>query len=164
MFAMTEEKEPLFFGIDPDLRFDDPRLHDFIGYWQSKRRAGRLPARADIDPLELEPFMGEMFMLDVIGEPKRFRYRLVGTKIVAAVGRDSTGKFQEEAYALGHAEENNALYRKICATGKPLRNFGQINWVDRAFLKYEIANLPLADDGATVNIILGCMSIDHAAE
>jgi hypothetical protein len=40
-----------------------------------------------------------------------------------------------------------------------VRNFGVVNWVNRKFLKYEIANMPLADDGETVNIILGCMSI-----
>jgi hypothetical protein len=58
----------------------------------------------------------------------------------------------------GYAEDDDQT------AGKPLRNFGLVNWVDRKFLKYEIANLPLADDGATVNIILGCMSMARAVE
>jgi hypothetical protein len=156
---MPGAEQPTFFSIDPDLSFDDPRLHEFVRYWESKRRDGRLPSRADIDPIELKPFLGNIFMLDVVGDQKRFRYRLVGTKIVARVGRDSTGKFQEEAYSPEQAAENNALYRLICETKKPVRNFGVINWVNRKFLRYEIANMPLADDGETVNIILGCMSI-----
>ena len=92
-------EQPNLFEIDPELRFEDPRLHDFVSYWRSKCRDGRLPARADIDPLELKAFMGDMFMLDVVGDPRRFRYRLVGAKIAARVGRDSTGLFQEDAYS-----------------------------------------------------------------
>jgi hypothetical protein len=157
---MPDHREPTFFSIDPELRFDDSRLHEFVRYWQSKRRADRLPSRRDIDPVDLRCFMGEMFMLDVVGEPKRFRYRLIGTKIIDRVGRNSTGKFQEEVYSPRQADENNAMYRRICESGKPLRNYGHINWVSREFLKYEIANVPLASDGATVDVIFGCMSID----
>jgi hypothetical protein len=160
---MTGAEQPTFFSTDPDLRFDHPRLDGFLRYWESKRRDRRLPARADIDPAELKPFLGYIFMLDVVGEPKRFRYRLIGTKIVDHVGRDSTGKFQEEAYSPEQAAENNAMYRWICDNRKPLRNFGAINWVGRDFYKYEIANLPLAADGETVNIILGCMMIESAS-
>jgi hypothetical protein len=156
---MPDDREPTFFSIDRELRFDDPRLHEFVRYWESKHRNGRLPSRRDIDPIELWPFMGEMFMLDVVGEPKRFRYRLIGTKIIDRVGRNSTGKFMEEAYSPEQAEENNSMYRSICASGKPLRNYGNINWANREYLKYEIANVPLATDGATVNVIFGCMSI-----
>jgi hypothetical protein len=161
---MPDEKEPSYYGADPDLRFDDPRLHEIIEYWRSKRRHGRLPARADIDPLELERFLGDLFMLDVIGEPRRFRYRLIGTNIVAGVGRDSTGSYQEEVYSAQDAESNNTLYRGICATRMPMRTFGRIKWVGREFLKYECAYMPLADDGATVNIILGCMRIKRQVE
>jgi hypothetical protein len=136
---------PTFFEIDPDLRFDNPKLHEFVGYWRSKMKDGRLPGRADIDPLDLRAFLGDIFMLDVVGAPRRFRYRLIGTKIVARVGRDSTGKFQEEAYSGEQAAENNELYRLVCERKVPLRNYGIVNWVGREFLKYEIANLPLAE-------------------
>ncbi|HEV2549800.1 MAG TPA: PAS domain-containing protein [Stellaceae bacterium] len=159
---MTGAEQPTFFCVDSDLRFDHPRLNELVRYWESKRRDGRLPARVDIDPAELKPFLGNIFMLDVVGEPKRFRYRLIGTEIVEYVGRDSTGKFQEEAYAPEQAAENNAMYRWICENKKPLRNFGVINWVGREFFKYEIVNLPLASDGDTVDIILGCMLVARA--
>lgn len=159
---MRNAEGPGLFDIDSELQFDDPRLHEFVRYWESKQRNGRLPARADIDPAELKSFLPDIFMIDVVGEPRRFRYRLIGTKIVTFVGRDSTGKFIEEAYSPEQAGAITTFYRSICANKRPMRNFGRINWVDRKFLKYEIANLPLADDGATVNIILGCMSIERA--
>jgi hypothetical protein len=151
-----------FFEVDAELRFETPRLVDFVRYWEGKRRDARLPSRADIDALEMKRFLGDVFMLDVIGEPPRFRYRLVGVNIVREVGRDSTGRFQDEVYAPRQAAENDAHYRWICAHRRPTRNFGVINWVDRQFLRYEIANLPLARDGATVDIILGCMVVSPA--
>jgi len=159
---VTEDKAPAFFEVDVDLRFEHPKLHDFVRYWQAKRKGDRLPGRADIDPLELRPFMGNMFMLDVVGDPPRFRYRLIGSRIVERVGRDSTGKFQEEAYSRAQAAQNNRLYRLICDHKMPVRNCGLINWVGREYLKYEIANVPLAADGVNVDIILGCMLIEPA--
>src|SRR5579862_1934164 len=148
---MCGGRQPDLFKIDRDLQFEDSRLHDLVRYWESKRQGRRLPSRLQIDPLEMRPFIGDIFMLDVIGAPQRFRYRLIGTNIVLKVGRDSTGKFQEDAYAPEHADQNNRHYRSICASRAPTRNFGVLHWVGRDYLKYEIANLPLAGDGDTVD-------------
>ena len=157
--AVNQVVESRFFEIDAELRFESPRLVEFVRYWEGKRRAPALPARADIDALEMKRFLGDVFMLDVVGDPPRFRYRLVGVNIVRGVGRDSTGRFQDEVYPAQQAAENAAHYRWICAHRRPTRNFGVINWVGRHHLRYEIANLPLARDGATVDIILGCMVV-----
>jgi hypothetical protein len=151
-----------YFDVDAELRFESPRLVDFVRYWETKRRGDRLPARADIDALEMKRFLGDVFMIDVVGAPPRFRYRLVGVNIVRDVGRDSTGRFQDEIYPPEQAAENAAHYRWICEHRRPTRNYGVINWVGRNFLRYEIANVPLARDGATVDIIMGCMAVAPA--
>jgi len=137
-------------------------LIDFVSYWNAKRSGARLPARADIDPMDLKPFLGDLFMLDVVGAPKRFRYRLIGTRIVAAGGRDSTGKYLEDVFGAERATVENAFYQAICLHRTPMRTSGVLDWRDREFRKYEIAYVPIAEDGMTVDIIVGCMSIDHA--
>ena len=58
-----------------------------------------MPRRADIDPLELKTHLGSLVLVEVIEGPGRFRYRLVGTRVVEAYGRDSTGKTIEEVFA-----------------------------------------------------------------
>lgn len=58
-----------------------------------------MPARADIDPLELKGHLGLLVIVEAVPGPRRFRFRLVGTKVVEAYGRDSTRKTVEEAFA-----------------------------------------------------------------
>jgi hypothetical protein len=55
---------------------------EFYEYWLGKGRgAGKaMPARADIDPLDIPALLANVFLIDVVpGNPRRFRFRLVGT-------------------------------------------------------------------------------------
>jgi hypothetical protein len=53
----------------------------FNAYWHSKMLAGRLPARADIDPAELKPILPNIILLNVHYDPFRVSVRLRGTRI-----------------------------------------------------------------------------------
>jgi hypothetical protein len=71
-----------------DYEFDIPLadvtsscIAQFDGYWQSKKRAGRLPARVDIDPADLKPILPNIILLNVAYDPFRISVRLRGTRI-----------------------------------------------------------------------------------
>ena len=53
----------------------------FDSYWQSKTRADRLPARADIDPADLKSILPNIILLNVHYDPFRVSVRLRGTRI-----------------------------------------------------------------------------------
>jgi hypothetical protein len=72
----------------------DQRL--LLDYWLAKRGDRRMPARADIDPAELVSLLPNLMLVDVAGDPARFRFRLVGTRVVRASGEDRTGHFFDE--------------------------------------------------------------------
>ncbi|CAN1506387.1 Protein of unknown function DUF1457 [Rhabdaerophilaceae bacterium] len=58
-------------------------------YW-NQLSAGRIaPERSEIDPKAIAQQLGDMFILD--GEVTGFRFRLAGSRLVQAVGRDVTG-------------------------------------------------------------------------
>src|SRR4051794_10782916 len=69
-------------------------------YWQSLRRGRRLPARADVDPIEIPALLPNLILIDVEPSPLRFRYRLVGTRIVSYRAElqipDHTGRYADE--------------------------------------------------------------------
>lgn len=71
------------------------RCHDSIrevyDYWNAKRGDRIMPARSDIDPLELRAYLPALMIVDVVPDPRRYVYRLVGTKEVEARGEDPTG-------------------------------------------------------------------------
>jgi hypothetical protein len=68
-----------------------PQIREFYEYWESARRGRPMPARADIDPVEIPRLLPSVVLVDVGYDPVRLRYRLVGTREVEVRGYDPTG-------------------------------------------------------------------------
>jgi hypothetical protein len=144
------------FTLDASLGFASPLLVGLLAYWHEKRGARAMPARADIDPTDmaLRPHIGFIVLADVIGRPARFRYRLIGSRITAEVGRDSTGKWLDELYSPIDYENMIVAYRWVVQNRAPLRITGNLRHANRAWLDMESLDLPLSSDGETVDVIL----------
>ncbi|HWI27829.1 MAG TPA: PAS domain-containing protein [Stellaceae bacterium] len=161
---MAEPDRALFTDVEfidrPDLRL----MAELVEYWDRKR-AGRIgPRRADIDPTEIAAHLAHIFMADVIEGGADFRYRLIGTRIVEGLGRDNTGKRLSELYrdqprALAQLK---AVFRMQVERKAPLFTRGRVFWLPEAtYRRFTGASMPLSDDGATVNIILAEMFVEH---
>jgi hypothetical protein len=144
----------------PDVRLID----DLVGYWDRKR-AGRVgPRYADIDPAEIKIHLPHMFMADVIDDGDDFRYRRIGTRIVEALGRDSTGRNLSELYrdqpeALAQLK---SLFKLVVDRKAPIFTRGRVFWLPQArYRRFTAVSMPLADDGVSVNIILAEMFVEH---
>ena len=59
---------------------------DLYAYWDAKRGARSMPARADLEPAEIPVLLPYLMIVGKDGD--QFRYRLVGTAVVKAVGYD----------------------------------------------------------------------------
>jgi hypothetical protein len=77
---------------------DDPLHRQMYGYWQQKRGSRCMPTRADIDPTEIPRLLPNLLISEYIpeGEAGRWRYRLAGTAVAAAFGRNPTGRYIDE--------------------------------------------------------------------
>lgn len=136
----------------------DSRLSGLIGYWAGKRQGRRFPARADFDPLELKPLLGYLLMVDVVRGPEdalRFRYRLFGSEFVFYHGTDMTGRWLDEIANPGFRDELLAIYRSVVNQGEPRTLSYDYLVADRRH-RFQAVLMPLAADGETVNIVLGC--------
>jgi len=134
-----------------------PEHRELYAYWQSKRVDGRLPARADIDPIDLRRLLPHLALIDVLRESTDldFRYRLTGTEIVERAGRDPTGRTFSDLYTGDYLETAIATYREVVDTAEPLLSERTYPLVpDREFLRYDRLLLPLAADGRTVDMIM----------
>ena len=101
--------------VRPDL--SDPRLVALYGYWEAKRAGRTMPTRADIDPLEMKAWLGNLLLIDVGGEG-RFVYRLYGTGFVNSFGRDMTGRSVDELPP-EQQERVRCDYQAVCASHQP---------------------------------------------
>ena len=141
--------------LNPDLS-DNPRLLDLKTYWDVKRGPRAMPARSDIDPLELRRHMGSLVLVDVLPGMTDFRMRLIGSRIVETLGRDSTGKLLSSLKA---ADANwwrfcDGLYRAIARRAVTARARGNLRMVGRDFRTFDSVLLPLDAGDGTVGMIL----------
>jgi hypothetical protein len=134
-----------------------PKLRRLFDYWQSIRPADKhLPGRQHFDPLQLRALLPQLWLLDVHRDPLRFRYRLVGTEHVAAMGTDPTGEWYDDAHP---ALLTSPMYPKIVAAaeqGIPVFRRGPPTiHVPAEYLYLETLLVPLAADGEAVDILVG---------
>lgn len=148
---MTDVSAP-----EPQLRHRDQEA--LYAYWRGKRRhGGLLPARADIDPVDLRDLLPRLALIDVLRDTGElaFRYRLTGTEIVDRFGRDPTGKRFEELYHGDYLQTANATYREVVETGRPHTSDRVYPLVPgREYMCYDRLLLPLASDGVTVDMVM----------
>lgn len=142
-------------NLDPALRLTDKRLVDILRYWQDKRGDRLMPSRRDIDVLELKAHVGRLHFIEVEYEPFRLRYRLIGTDTTEALDRDMTGRYFDEIYPPDILADAEQAFLWIAENRKPLRQFGQAVYANKSAYMFEIINLPLSEDGVTVNMVLG---------
>lgn len=132
------------------------RLRKLHEYWTARRPGGRLAGRQHIDPLELGFIIGHLALVDVLRDPLRFRYRLIGTHLVAQVGFDLTGRMLDEHPEPTFRRLAAQHYSHVATTAQALALRSDAV-MDGRIRRYEVLLLPLARDGATVDMILAGM-------
>lgn len=132
-----------------------PKLQRFYRYWRQIHPPQGLPGRCHLDPLAIPDLLPGMWLLDVQPDPFRLRYRLVGTRIVDAIGREVTGQWVDEAHP--HLVGDPAYferYRTVAETGLPSWRRGKVKaWTPDDYREIENLAVPLASDGRTVDVI-----------
>ena len=134
-------------------------LHcQFYDYWRAVAPAGGLlPGRQHIYPEDIPRLLPCLYMRDVVRGPDgiRFRTRLMGTKLVQVMGRDTTGQFMEEAFDPDYVARQREVYLRVIESRSPDLIEMQAPIHDKEHIRYARLLLPLAADGRTVDILLG---------
>lgn len=135
----------------------DARLRAFFDYWRRQAPPGRLPGRRHIDPLDIPKLLARIAMFDVVrdGPRLRFRFRLMGTGVVELMGADYTGRWVDETMSPEVYAHLEAAFAQVCA-GEPHYWERLLPFPARDFVGHRRLALPLASDGTTVDMIIGC--------
>ena len=144
---------------NPGFLSDCPKkIADLFHYWNARRDGRLMPARADIDPVEMTPHLSGLLLVDVEGVDAAghgiFRYRVVGTNEVQLRGHDPTGKLVQDGFLGPSLEDVLACYETVRQERSFLYDPDAYmthngRWRDDCTLF-----LPLSEDGATVSQIL----------
>ena len=134
-----------------------PKVRALYEHWLSIHPGGgQLPARSGFDPMAVPLLLPNIMLLDVVGRPPRFRYRVIGTRIVDALGGDLTGQWLDEAHARGGRKPVFPAYEKVVAEAAPQWRRGPphfASYIDKC-TGMERVFLPLASNGRDVDMIL----------
>jgi hypothetical protein len=136
--------------------FRSPILNQLHAYWQRKRGARPAPSWKEIDPAEIVPLLPHLFLIEAVGAPPRFRYRLIGTGVVALTGRDLTGHFVDENLEPAKFAALVEPYAAVIAQARPVAKKGRTIWIEkRETLEVEVLLLPIANARDEIALILG---------
>lgn len=133
---------------------DDPQLAALLDYWERKRGARAMPRRTDIDPLDMPTRLLPFLELIELGEGGRLRYRLIGTAIVDAMGRDATGRYLDQVLTGGHQRFLERLHRTVLRAGRPVYGLYWLSRGDSSDLPARRIAAPLSENGIDVAMIL----------
>jgi hypothetical protein len=131
-----------------------PRLRQLYDYWNDKRGDRPMPARVDLDPVDMRFAIGDVVLADVIdAEPPRFRIRLHGTNLSERTNFDLTGKMLDEMPVPEFRDLSHRSFRKVVRTREPLHVLAE-RLLDGRMQRYEAIILPLSSDGERVDRLM----------
>jgi hypothetical protein len=132
----------------------NPRLARLHDYWIRKCDGRPLPSRADIEPLEMKEWLGNLLLAEFFNGLDNYRVRLDGSNLIGYGGKDRTGKGSE---VLTSAEEKNLIslqYQPVLDSAQPAYYETQFVNSEGRYLREQKLLLPLSDDGSVVNMVL----------
>ena len=132
----------------------NPRLARLHDYWLGKCAGRPLPSRADIEPLEMKEWLGNLLLAEFFGGIENYRVRLDGSNLIGFGGKDRTGKGSE---VLTSEEERKLIaiqYTPVLDTAQPAYYETQFQNSEGRFLREQKLLLPLSDNGTLVNMVL----------
>lgn len=142
---------------NPDLS-DNPEFAALRAYWDEKRGGRAMPSRSDIDPIGMQRFLGDLFIVEALTDTSDFRYRLVGSNLVPYYGQDTTGWTVTQVFSKvdpRFVELVLSGYRRVLSEAIVLRVRGRLIWGEKNFIRYDSIHLPLLNKAGIPGLILG---------
>jgi hypothetical protein len=131
-----------------------PQTLAFHAYWDSKRRGRKMPARADIDPVEMRQWLPGIQLIGVTENPRQLRYRLVGEVEVSMRGFNHQGRLVEDAFFAVSREEALRNYNLTIDGKAMVYDWAQYTSARGYVVSQETIFLPLSNDDDHVNMVM----------
>jgi hypothetical protein len=136
----------------------DNGFGDLAEYWNIARGHRDVPRRSDIDPIDLKPHLGSLFITEEVPERCDFRFRLIGTHLTERYGVELTGLTMRQSFFdvdQKFCEAAIASMSRTLEEGVVFRGRGAIFSARGFQMKFEVLQLPLSSDGHRTDMVLG---------
>ena len=153
---MGAQSSPALISVSSEISAaSDRRLHELHDYWNSRIGNHPMPSRADIDPLDIPTLLPHIFLVDILENPRDFRFRLAGTNFREFAGTEVTGRRIGEVFPPAFNAEVHHHWSKCVEEGQLAVGSGKLWIAERDHVVWEGVVLPLSRDPAQVDMLLG---------
>jgi hypothetical protein len=132
----------------------EARLRELNRYWDEKRGSRAMPARADLDPVDVPELLPYILLVDTADTLEEFRYRLIGTEACVGFDRDRTGGRFGDLPRSEHFDEVYGGYWRSFQERTPQYYHGPLSFTGDGRIRFSRLTLPLSRDGSHVDMIL----------
>ncbi|WP_366655084.1 PAS domain-containing protein [Fodinicurvata sp. EGI_FJ10296] len=133
----------------------EPRLGDLVEFWNECRGGRSMPSRADLDVIDLKPWLGNLILLEVRHDPLDYFYRVFGSLISQNTSRDLTGKWLSECIDAGAAPASSRdSYNKVLSHRAPLYQVQSQEVTPGRLWQVVRVLLPLSNENDQINHII----------
>lgn len=137
-------------------KIDHGKLRQLYDYWDGRRGDRLMPARADLDPVDIPSLLPNLILVDVErGARVRFRFRLYGTNVCTIRGADLTGHYLDEDNITALQVPAIASYNRILADRQPVYESHRFHPNDRNVGYYHRLVLPLGEENEVRMLLIG---------
>jgi hypothetical protein len=140
--------------VDEMQRRACPEIRAFHAYWDGKRDGRLMPRRADIDPIEMKPWLTTIQLVDVSENPRRLQYRLLGQDQVEARGFNATGLSVDEGFICSSKEYALANYSLAIDNKTMVFDWSPVPYPSGALVEQQTIFLPLSSNGVDVDKVI----------
>jgi len=135
--------------------FNHATLSALFRYWDEKRSGRAMPARRDIDPIEMGPrLLPHLMLCERADGGSRLRFRLVGTLLVKRLGYDPTGKWHADLPKSDYLDFLVRMVRLSHAESAPIFADSIFRWGAKGQLDAHHLLLPLTTGGSEAGIVM----------
>jgi len=155
VFDIDREMDSRWVTVDSFEHVRNPALRLLVAYWFDTCSGRPMPARRDINPIEIPSALAQIWLCDYLPDSGRFRYRLAGEEINDFWGFNLSGKYLDEIVPAERLASVTKKYRMALELPAIVYDRACLSLTEEISRNGERIILPLSDDGRTMNALLG---------
>ena len=139
----------------------DEALRGLTDYWRSIGEGRPVPLRRSFEPMSIPSLLPDVCIVEQTRPARRFRYRLIGTRVAEKAGFDATGRFLDELGCGTTITFVIKLLERCVELRQPVASLSSFGSGGRAHLVVRRVFLPLTLGRGSVDQILCGQTFDQ---
>ena len=140
-------------------QINDPFFLGFYRHWEAKCGNRPYPTWPEFDPLELQPWLGAVNVVEIEADTGRFKFRIFSQTSASLLNVEMTGRYADELpnYVVDTVLKD---YNALVAASVPIYRVHNVGGASIHSLTVKRLLMPLSAHGDALDMILSAMRFE----